>query len=253
MFLRRLLGSRQAAEDVMQETLQEFGSIRTGLSRKEARFAPTFLVRQRSALPIGGARIDAPREPVLQEPVEPDNETASLLSDAVARLSEEGRALIWLREVEGYSYDELAQVFDVPAGTVASRLFAAREELRAIWHAAVAKRRIHEVRQSRGIYLALVRWTSDTARISGARRRMPALPRPAQRVPGNGGGVEKAGKSRTTDNHESRPLGNGREASICVVAEGSGDNENSAIRIRINVGGDFVIVWRTCLGACAQQ
>ena len=53
----------------------------------------------------------------------------------VLRLSQEGRVLIWLREVEGYSYDELAQILQIPAGTVASRLFAAREELRNIWQA----------------------------------------------------------------------------------------------------------------------
>jgi RNA polymerase sigma-70 factor (ECF subfamily) len=60
----------------------------------------------------------------------------SLVTDAVSRLSQEERVLIWLREVEGYSYDELAQILEVPAGTVASRLFAAREELRKIWQAA---------------------------------------------------------------------------------------------------------------------
>lgn len=78
----------------------------------------------------------APGEPVQSERDRRDTEMVSLVADAVSRLSSEGRALIWPREVEGYSYDELAQILEIPAGTVASRLFAAREKLRNIWQAA---------------------------------------------------------------------------------------------------------------------
>ena len=53
-----------------------------------------------------------------------------------ARLPEKQRALIWLREVEGQSYAELAEILEIPVGTVRSRLFAAREELRRVWQAA---------------------------------------------------------------------------------------------------------------------
>jgi RNA polymerase sigma-70 factor (ECF subfamily) len=57
----------------------------------------------------------------------------SAVSDAFGRLAEEQRSLLWLREVEGQSYAELAAILQIPVGTVKSRLFAAREELRRIW------------------------------------------------------------------------------------------------------------------------
>jgi len=43
--------------------------------------------------------------------------------EAVAKLSEEHRTAILLREIEGLQYDEIAQVMQTSIGTVMSRLF----------------------------------------------------------------------------------------------------------------------------------
>ena len=46
---------------------------------------------------------------------------------AVAGLPEELRQAIMLREMEGLSYEEIAQTMNCPIGTVRSRIFRARE------------------------------------------------------------------------------------------------------------------------------
>jgi RNA polymerase sigma-70 factor (ECF subfamily) len=56
-----------------------------------------------------------------------------MLLDTLDRLPTGQRTLLWLREVEGLSYDELAETLDIPLGTVRSRLFTAREALRRTW------------------------------------------------------------------------------------------------------------------------
>ena len=48
---------------------------------------------------------------------------------------------MWLREVEGYSYAEIAEVLGIPVGTVGSRLTTARDELKAIWELGPNRRR----------------------------------------------------------------------------------------------------------------
>jgi len=63
------------------------------------------------------------------------------MEDALAHLPEEPRSLLWLREVEGQSYAELAEILEIPVGTVKSRLFAAREELRRVWHGRPERKR----------------------------------------------------------------------------------------------------------------
>lgn len=60
------------------------------------------------------------------------------LHQALAGLSAEFREIIILRELEGFSYDEIAQIVDCAIGTVMSRLARAREKLRTLLHKSVA-------------------------------------------------------------------------------------------------------------------
>ncbi|HEV2491492.1 MAG TPA: sigma-70 family RNA polymerase sigma factor [Terriglobia bacterium] len=132
-FLRRCLGDAKAAEDVAQEAFLElwrhpngFNPARAtlkaylfGIAAKRAADWWRHRAREESAAasPQAGFRIEA----------------ATLIEDALARLEPEPRSLLWLREAEGYSCAELAAMLDIPLGTVKSRLFAAREQLRCIW------------------------------------------------------------------------------------------------------------------------
>ena len=51
------------------------------------------------------------------------------IQEVLGELSEEHRAVIMLREVDGLDYEEIAQAIGVPKGTVMSRLFYARKAL----------------------------------------------------------------------------------------------------------------------------
>lgn len=146
-FLRRITGNSEVAQDIVQETFSGFwknpgsynpdqGSLRAwlfGISRKRA---------------ANWWRKRDPAEPHADEPVSACRlEISSILGDALARLPEQQRLLLWLREVEGQSYEELATILEIPIGTVRSRLFTAREALRRIWHQGTpAKEVMHEVR-----------------------------------------------------------------------------------------------------------
>lgn len=133
VFLRHLLRNEQAAEDVMQETFtqiwrrpqlfdSERGSLRAWL----------FGVARRQA--AEWRRHEKPTEGLEDDPPAPGRmESDSMVAEAFSHLPVEQRSLLWLREVEGQSYQELAAILDIPVGTVRSRLFAARESLRAVW------------------------------------------------------------------------------------------------------------------------
>jgi RNA polymerase sigma-70 factor (ECF subfamily) len=54
----------------------------------------------------------------------------AILSDALGRIDPDSRWLVLLSDVEGFSYEELAEMAEVPVGTVKSRLHRARMALR---------------------------------------------------------------------------------------------------------------------------
>ena len=53
-----------------------------------------------------------------------------LLWKGLERIGEEHREVLVLKELEGFRYAEIAEVLDIPEGTVASRLFHARRALK---------------------------------------------------------------------------------------------------------------------------
>ena len=58
-------------------------------------------------------------------------EIAQMVNAAMEALPEELRQAITLREIEGLSYEEIAEVMNCPIGTVRSRIFRAREAISA--------------------------------------------------------------------------------------------------------------------------
>ncbi|MFN3297832.1 RNA polymerase sigma factor RpoE [Caldimonas sp.] len=56
-------------------------------------------------------------------------EVAATVNAAIEALSDDLRQAITLREIEGLSYEEIAEVMNCPIGTVRSRIFRAREAI----------------------------------------------------------------------------------------------------------------------------
>ena len=57
------------------------------------------------------------------------NEIAETVNSTIEQLPEELRTAIQLREIEGMSYEDIAQVMNCPIGNVRSRIFRAREAI----------------------------------------------------------------------------------------------------------------------------
>ena len=141
----QLTGDRQEAEDIAQETfvqayvkLESFhgaSAFFTWLYRIAFNLTVSRSRKKRPTISVDVAR-EKGSEPEADTPeVGTDMEQAEdvqLLKEALEKLSEEHRAILLLREIEGHDYDTIADLLDVRVGTVRSRLHRARSSLRDI-------------------------------------------------------------------------------------------------------------------------
>ena len=91
------------------------------IARREARVV---VRRKRAATDEQPEDTTASGEPRLSSMIV----TQAVLEQALAEVSEPYRAALYLRDVEGHSYDEIARQLNVPIGTVRSRIAAARTQ-----------------------------------------------------------------------------------------------------------------------------
>jgi len=125
-----IVGSREEALDISQEA---FIKVYRNLKKFDASkpFLPWFIKI------LKNIAIDRMRKEKIRliplEVVENKGVSTEIkleLERALANLNEEERQIIFLRHFDGYSYKEIAEILDIPVGTVMSRLFYARRKLK---------------------------------------------------------------------------------------------------------------------------
>lgn len=145
-FVYRVVGHEEDAKDLVQETVIR---VYNGLGRlNDPNKFPSWLFRiahnvcldrlrsgknrplvSTDALPEGGVerliddRIDLLRQRVNPEDAVYRKELSAILARALQSLSEEQRTAVVMREYNGYSSREIAEILGVPVGTVRSRIF----------------------------------------------------------------------------------------------------------------------------------
>jgi RNA polymerase sigma-70 factor, ECF subfamily len=144
----RLVGNAEDAYDVVQDAFlnayQSLGAfkggsqfftwmyriaVNTGITLKRKRKA---VLRLHAPGPDGEPAVD-PADP--SESNRPDYaaemaEEEKKVHLALGRLTEEHRTVLVMKDLDGMKYEEIAEVLDVPVGTIRSRIHRARMELR---------------------------------------------------------------------------------------------------------------------------
>jgi RNA polymerase sigma-70 factor, ECF subfamily len=142
--LCHVLGSPDDARDVTQDafvqafvkldTFRRASEFYTWLYRIGFNLAMSHARRRRPTASLDQAREAFGAEPTDGQPLPTEHlaqrERVELVHAALGELGDDSRQILVLRELEGCSYDEIAEILNVPPGTVRSRLFRARAQLR---------------------------------------------------------------------------------------------------------------------------
>lgn len=145
----RMVQNAEDAQDVVQEAFLHAYQALEGFKGDAQFFTWLCRIAMNAAISLRRRRklvvsieVGSERE-MLLEPVDESEgadpteqlhraEQGQRLHQALARLSPEHRAVLVLKEMEGIKYEEMAEILQVPIGTIRSRLHRARLELRAL-------------------------------------------------------------------------------------------------------------------------
>jgi RNA polymerase sigma-70 factor, ECF subfamily len=146
----RLLGNAEDAEDVVQEAyIHAYQSLRsfkgdalffTWLYRIAVNAAISWKRKERAVLrwqTEGNADRVGQGPPNVMQRSEPAAallraEEVERIQAALQRVSPEHRMVLILKDMDGHKYDAMAEILNVPVGTIRSRLHRARLELRQV-------------------------------------------------------------------------------------------------------------------------
>lgn len=135
---RRILGDADEAEDVVQEV---FIRLCAGTGRFDGKASySTWLYRVMVNSSINTLRARRRRERLSQvaaPPLTPEEQVSGRelrrhFESALEEVSERHRQVLWLREVRGLSYPEIAGLLRIPEGTVKSALNRGRAQVQSI-------------------------------------------------------------------------------------------------------------------------
>ncbi len=135
---KSMTGGKEAlSEDLIQEVFlraMKHEKIFEELSEKQCR---AWLYRTTRNLYIDHVRhgVFETSADLLPEPAEETEEYSEIdCSEMLKILPDEERVLFVMRYLEGYTSSEIGRIFQIPEGTVRSRLASARRKLRQSWN-----------------------------------------------------------------------------------------------------------------------
>ena len=142
--ISHVLGSLHDAEDVLQETFVQAFLKLESFQRTAAFYTWIYRIAFNTAISLRrrkSARISIDQLHAIagEEPHDPgpppdgrlrQQERADQVQVALAALTEEHRTVLVLRDMDDCSYEEIAEILDLPVGTIRSRLHRARSQFK---------------------------------------------------------------------------------------------------------------------------
>jgi RNA polymerase sigma-70 factor, ECF subfamily len=155
---RWLTGNTDDASDVVQESylraIKFFSSYRGGAARAwlltiVRNTSLNWLKQKRNQkvvpLPNAGDDDDSGGPELVDDKADPEfdliqKQAAATMDQLIAALPVQYREVVILREIEEFSYKEIAEVTGMPIGTVMSRLARAKKAIQQHWHESAERR-----------------------------------------------------------------------------------------------------------------
>ena len=133
-FIFKNLRNREDARDVVQSAFEKMWSTRATVDHARSKSFLFTVAYHQMIDHIRRSRMIIVKEELVEERVtyhKGTNETKKILDEALSRLNETQKALVLLKDYEGYSYDEISEITGLNASQVKVYLHRARMQLKS--------------------------------------------------------------------------------------------------------------------------
>lgn len=137
-FSLRMLGNRDEAEDIVQDTLMRLWTKRTKLSSYRSIEAFAMIITKNLCLDLLRTRKRITVDLVDEHAVDTNSpyklteltDTINRVYEEIDKLPEQQKMIIHLRDIEGYDFDEIADIMDLSLNVIRVNLSRARKKVK---------------------------------------------------------------------------------------------------------------------------
>lgn len=135
--IRKMIGRREEADDLVQNVFVKLWEYRSALDLSKPVFTLLYKMAMNQSIDYLRKMKTQTAEPEIMEfitapPLEENEELQEIISKCSDHLKPKQKAVFLLRDMEGFEFEEISEILQIPVANIRSNLHLARKRIREL-------------------------------------------------------------------------------------------------------------------------